>query len=36
MFGDCNYNVIMSSSNNILVNVLRNFERVFGFMQLNT
>ena len=34
--GDFNTNVLVPSSNNILVNTLRNFERVFGYKQLIT
>ena len=36
LLGDFNTNVLVPSSSNILVNALRNFERVFGFKQLIT
>ena len=36
LLGDFNTHVLVPSSNNILVNALRNFERVFGFKQLIT
>ena len=36
LLGDVNTNVLVTSSNNILVNALRKFERIFGFKQLIT
>ena len=36
LLGEFNTNVLVPSSSNILVNALRNFERVFGFKQLIT
>ena len=36
LLGDFNIDILVPSCNNILVNALRNFGRVFGFTQLIT